>query len=354
MPRLGPRERGEFLAIKAACYSGLGSAELLAAVGARLGGSVRADATCMVQLDPVTALPIYFVSQGWSEEDPRILAESALLASATADPGRLIQQRRRTVVVETLVATDVPFRQDPYFVHHLLPAGYRYELQTACAIGQRGQALLTVTRREATGAFEAAHMRLLDAIAPHVAAGLRAATIRETLTASPAAAAGFILLNGENAVELANATGERWLTTSDPPGRPGRLWALHVLAGMLRRSLTVDGAADVPQIELADPVSGVLHRLRGERVQHTNGTPGTLITLEPVHAVDRPETLRRLGLTPREADVAVGILRGESVASLAHQLGVSPHTVTQHVRNTFLKLGVSSRRELMLRLVGLR
>lgn len=354
MARLGPRERTEFLAIKAACYRGLGSAELLAAVGARLGASARADATCMVQLDPETALPIYFVSRGWSAEDPRILAECALLASATADPGRLIQQRRRTVVVETLVPADDHYRQDPYFAYHLLPAGYRYELQTACAIGQRGQALLTVTRREATGAFEAAHIRLLDAIAPHVAAGLRAATIRETLTASPAAAAGFILLNDANEVELANATGECWLTTPDPPGRPGRLWALHVLTGMLRRSLTLDGAGEVPQIELADPVGGILHRLRAERVQHTNGSPCTLITLEPVHAVDRPETLRRLGLTQREAEVAVGILRGESVAGMARQLGVSPHTVTQHVRNTFLKLDVSSRRELMLRLVGLR
>lgn len=352
MARFGPRERGEFLAIKAACYRGLGSAELLAAVGVRLGAILRADATCMVQLDPATALPIYFVSSGWPGEAPRLLAELALLASPTADPGRLLQRRQRTVVVDSLVAANRPYQQDPYFAYHLLPFGYRHELQTLCAAGQRGQALLTVTRRQASGAFETAHIRLLDAIAPHVGAGLRAATARETLTATPAAAAGIILLNDANDIELANAAGERWLTTSDPPGRPGRVWALQVLAGMVTRSLTVDEASGLPEIELADPVSGILHRLRAERVHHENGSPRTLITLEPVYAVDRPQTLLRLGLSQREADVALGILRGGSVDTVAREIGASPHTVTQHVRNTFAKLGVSSRRELMLRLTN--
>lgn len=354
MARLGARERSEFLAIKTACCRGLGSAELLDVVGSRLGASLRADATCMVQLDPATALPIFFVSRGWTDEDARILADNALLASATADPGRLIQQRRRTIEVESLVAADRPYQRDPYFACHLLPAGYRYELQTACATGLRGQALLTVTRREATGPFEPASIRLLDAIAPHVAAGLRAAAARETLTASASETLGFILLNHANDVELANAAGERWLTTPDAAGRPGRLWALHVLAGMLSRSLTLEGARDVPEIELADPIGGVLHRLRAERIQNGNGSPRTLITLTPVQTVDRTETLLRLGLTQREAEVALGILRGASVESLAVEIAASPHTVTQHVRNMFGKLGVSTRRELMLRLAGNR
>lgn len=349
MGRLGAHERAIYLAIKAACYRGLGSAELLAVVGERLGEAARADATCMLQLDPATALPVYAVSQGWNDDDHRVLVEHALLTSAAADPGRLIAQGRRSVVVDELVRGDRPYDHDPYFAYHLLPGGFRHELQAVCVAAKRGQALLTVTRRAATGAFEPRHLRLLDALAPHVAAGLRAATIRETLAAR-GADTGFIVLDALGNISLANAVGERWLSVPDAPGRPGRVWALHVLAGLLARGLTAEDAVRVPEFDLADPATGALHRLRAERAVGANGDPCTIILLEPVSRADRPETLLRFGLTPREAEVTLGILRGASPETLAQELGISPHTIIQHRRNVFIKLGVSSRRELMTRL----
>jgi DNA-binding CsgD family transcriptional regulator len=350
MGRLGTHERAIYLAIKAACYRGLGSAELLAVVGERLGEAARADATCMLQLDPATALPVYAVSQGWNDDDHRVLVEHALLTSAAADPGRLIAQGRRSVVVDQLVGTDGPYQRDPYFAYHLLPGGFRHELQAVCVAAKRGQALLTVTRRAATGTFEPRHLRLLDAVTPHVAAGLRAATIRESLAAPRGADTGFIVLDAQGNISLANEVGERWLSVPDAPGRPGRVWALHVLAGLLARGLTEEDAVRVPELDLADPATGALHRLRAEGAVAANGDPCTIILLEPVSRADRPETLLRLGLTPREAEVTLGILRGASPETLARELGVSPHTIVQHRRNVFTKLGVSSRRELMTRL----
>jgi DNA-binding CsgD family transcriptional regulator len=350
MGRLGTHERVIFLAIKAVCYRGLGSAELLAFVGERLGAATRADATCMLQLDPATALPVYAVSQGWDADDHRVLAEYVLLASATADPGRLLAEGRRSVVVDELISSDRPYDHDPYFAYHLLPRGFRHELQTVCLSAKRGQALLTVTRRAATGAFEPRHLRLLDAVAPHVAAGIRAATIRASLAAPRAADTGFIVLDTLGNVSLANAIGEHWLAVPDAPGRPGRLWALHVVAGLLARSLTEEDADQPPEFDLADPATGALHRLRAERAIAVSGDPCTIILLEPITRADRPEALLRLGLTPREAEVTLGILRGAGPQMLARELGVSPHTIIQHRRNVFTKLDVSSRRELMLRL----
>lgn len=348
MARFGPRERAVFLAIKAACYRGLGSAELLAYIGDRLAESVRADASCMVRLDPATALPIYLVSRGWATGDFRPLVEHALLVSRAADPGRLMAQGQRTVVVDEIVPADRPYTHDPYFAHHLLLGGYRHEIQGVCATGRRGHALLTVTRRATSGSFEPRHLRLLDAVVPHVAAGLHTATVRETLAAPRATETGVIILDEAGDVVLANAVGERWLATPDAPGRPGRLWALHVLAGLLARSLTPDGAATVPAIEVADPSTGALYRLRAERAQETDGGARSLILIEPARGADRPEALLRLGLTPREATVALGVLRGASEQELACDAGISPHTIAQHLRNVFTKLGISSRRELML------
>lgn len=349
MGRFSPRERAAFLALKAVCYGGLGSSELLALLGDRLGTVLRADATCMVQFDPDSALPTYVVSQGWAEEDHRPLIEHALLASPAADPGRLVEQGRRTVAVDEIVPADQPLSRDPYFEHHLFLRGYRHELQTVCTVDRRGRVLVTMTRREQTGSFEPRHARLLDALAPHIAAGLHAATVRETLGAPAAVGTGFIVLNPRGDVELASTVGERWLATPDVAGRPGRLWALHVLAKLLERSLTAEGAGQVPEIELADPSTGTLHRLRAERALGANGDPRTIILIEPIQRIERPATLLRFGLTPREAEVALGFLRGASIESLAREAKVSPHTIDQHRRNVFSKLDVSSRRELLAR-----
>lgn len=349
MSRFSPRERSVFLALKAVCYSGLGTAELLATLGDRLGAVLRAEATCMMQLDPDTTLPVYVVSRGWSDEDHRPLIEHALLVSAAADPGRLLQQARRTVPVDELVDHERPYYRDPYFEYHLSLHGYRHELQTVCAAGQRGRAFLTMTRRAGAGSFEPRHARLLDALAPHVAAGIQAAATREALQAPLARSVGVIMLDERGEVELANTPGERWLSTPDAPGRPGRVWALHVLAGLLRRSLSEDAALEVPEIEMADPRSGALHRLRAERVVGADGAPRSIILLEPSGSPSRVETLLRLGLTRREAEVCLGVLRGASLDLLALETGLSAHTVRQHLRSAFAKLGVSSRREVMLR-----
>ena len=51
-------------------------------------------------------------------------------------------------------------------------------------------------------------------------------------------------------------------------------------------------------------------------------------------------------LTDSELKVVNLIARGATNRSVAQQLNVSPHTVRAHLRNTFAKLGISSRVEL--------
>jgi DNA-binding CsgD family transcriptional regulator len=56
--------------------------------------------------------------------------------------------------------------------------------------------------------------------------------------------------------------------------------------------------------------------------------------------------LRSWGLTARENAVALQVIRGLSTAETAANLGISPHTVQDHLKAVFAKTGVRSRRDL--------
>lgn len=75
-----------------------------------------------------------------------------------------------------------------------------------------------------------------------------------------------------------------------------------------------------------------------------HGASGTTdaIALSP-RALRRPQSLRALGLTQRQAEVLHLIWRGAGNAQIAHTLGISEHTVRHHLEDIFRRLDVSSR-----------
>jgi len=104
-----------------------------------------------------------------------------------------------------------------------------------------------------------------------------------------------------------------------------------------------------------DEAHGEVYRLRAEQVGGADGRPRGLVLIEPAAVVDSTNTVHalvQLGLTTREAEVTLAVLRGETTVAIAADLVVSPHTVHAHLRNVFEKLGVSSRQQLATRLLG--
>jgi DNA-binding CsgD family transcriptional regulator len=62
------------------------------------------------------------------------------------------------------------------------------------------------------------------------------------------------------------------------------------------------------------------------------------------------ELMKRFGLTQREAEVARHLAVGHSDREIAAALSLSPHTIRHHAEAVFLKVGVSSRKALLLHL----
>ncbi|WP_319415778.1 helix-turn-helix transcriptional regulator [Marispirochaeta aestuarii] len=63
-----------------------------------------------------------------------------------------------------------------------------------------------------------------------------------------------------------------------------------------------------------------------------------------------PERVQALGLSPREAEIAVMIAHGLANKEIAHRLFISPATVRTHIYNLYQKAGARSRVELLNKL----
>ena len=88
--------------------------------------------------------------------------------------------------------------------------------------------------------------------------------------------------------------------------------------------------------------------LRGELLVRRDGQRQVSVIIEtaqPFHLA--PLLMRAYGLTPREREVTGRVLRGQSTAVLARELGIAVGTVQAHLQSIFAKTGVRSRRKLV-------
>jgi DNA-binding CsgD family transcriptional regulator len=347
MSRLGREERAVFQAVRARCRAGLSSSALRGAVASQLAQYLRADAFCAMELDPVTALPVHHVNEGWPEGYVEPLVERALWVSPLGDTATLLRNRRRAVSCEELLG-GTSFARDAYFQFHILPYGYRYEAQLHCQSDGTPRALFTFNRRAGAGGFEPRQLRLLEALAPHIGAAIHAASVREALQAPTPADVGFIVLDQEGRAIHAGGVGTRLLSMA---GTDGSSLGFRVFLSLIRRALREPASALPPPLVLSDPATRAPYRLIAERSTSIDGAPSIGILIEPSRPGD-PSGLARLGLTPREIEVTAALLRGERFVDCAHALQCSPGTVAQHAKHVFAKLGVTSRRELAVRLLA--
>ena len=72
---------------------------------------------------------------------------------------------------------------------------------------------------------------------------------------------------------------------------------------------------------------------------------------EAAEKIEQSDALDNLDLSPREKEIAVLLLHGETAKKIATALGISVHTVNYHIRNLYKKLNITSRSELFIRFV---
>jgi DNA-binding CsgD family transcriptional regulator len=119
------------------------------------------------------------------------------------------------------------------------------------------------------------------------------------------------------------------------------------VAGEAMREGTASEVADDGRFARVRTRSGHWITLHGVRLQ-TGGQRRIAVIIEPAHPSRIASVLMAAyELTEREQDVTRLVLQGYSTADIAAALVVSPHTVTQHLKQVFEKTGVRSRRDLV-------
>ena len=186
-------------------------------------------------------------------------------------------------------------------------------------------------------------------LAPRIRADLRAPGHWD---ADPAPEPGTILLDQDQSVVAATEQAWRWIDRLGVPGPnpaeplPPHVYVLatHVAASPERRPARV-------RVRAADGTWAVI---RAAALTTASQVPaGYAVTLEAAPADDlAPLLMRAWRLTRREREVARLVIDGLSTEDIATALFISVHTVRDHLKMIFGKMGVSRRQDMIATLTG--
>jgi DNA-binding CsgD family transcriptional regulator len=207
---------------------------------------------------------------------------------------------------------------------------------------------LCLHRADSPFGFTDAEVRLVDRLARHLANGCRQ-SFRLLAANAATAVPGVVVLHPDLTVSAVTGEAERWLAhMADHPADPERLpTAVYAVAAQLQ-SIEQGTArpSATPTVHVPNIAGGWLH-LHASRLNHSAGAD-IAIVIEPTQPSDvAPLLLSVQGLTPRERDVALLVLRGASTRGISAELHLSPYTVKDHLKSIFEKMGVRSRRDLV-------
>ncbi len=214
------------------------------------------------------------------------------------------------------------------------------ELRASASNGDATWGTATLVRAAGEPVFSDDETRWVNAVAAELGRGLRAG-----LAATPGLPAGgspgMIVLAADGRIEAATGEAERWLARLPSP-YPREYVPLAVEAVALRAR--AEGPA---RARVRVPGEGWL----AIHADTLGGGPRTAVMIEPATRAElRPLLMALHGLTARERAVAGLLVAGRDTAAIADELAISRHTLRDHVKAIFAKVGVGSRAELTARL----
>jgi DNA-binding CsgD family transcriptional regulator len=221
------------------------------------------------------------------------------------------------------------------------------ELRAILHAGGRSWGNLHLNRYSGGAPFTDADREFLRAAAPLAGAALRRALLEEPAHTDPSRGPGVVIIDESGSVISATAEADAWLEELAAGWR--KYHTNVIFPELLTMSLSTLTDADATSRRVR------LRTLNGTwLIAHASPLAGSgqaALVLEPAKASEiAPIVIEAYGLTPREVEVTRLIARGLSTDETASALFLSRHTIRDHLKAIFEKVGVSSRGELTSRL----
>jgi DNA-binding CsgD family transcriptional regulator len=322
------------------CATARSEQELLGGLAGRLRPALDHDAAAWLTTDPSTVLFTDSLIEGFHPDVCSPWFENELLHDDVNKFVELAAGPRPAAVLSAVTdpAASARWREV------MRPSGFDAELRATFLDGTGCWGVVELHREAGRPDFTPAEIELFVAIGPQVAAGLRRLAVeRDALTDGRADGPGLVIVHPDGSMTAGTETGGAWLELLEPQESHGQA-ALLGLAALVR-----GGRDDRPlrtQVRVADGRWATLH---ASPLTIEDGATAVIVEPAPTQAIALV-LARAYGLSEREQEVTTAVARGAATAEIARDLHISPHTVRDHLKSAFAKVGVSSRTELVARL----
>ena len=339
--------------IEDACTQATDGLELMAAVSERVRRVVPFDGAAWFGMDPATVLPsaparIENVEDGhcetyWVRE---CIVEDALLYRDLA--------RAATPVASLYAATDERPARSARYREFLAPQGYGDELRGVFKSGPSVWGSLDIFREQGRTPFSAEDIAFVAAIGPVVAQAMRrVATSSKAVAPRVLEAPGTALFNGPYELVSLDEQAENWFAELAGPDWRALPLAMTSVYACVSRAIAVSERLERgPATVRLRALTGRWLSVHASTLRSPSGAPGfTAVTIEPAKSSQiAPIIVEAYCLTPREQEITQAVARGLSNQEIAAELFLSSHTVRDHLKAVFAKVGVGSRGELVAKL----
>ena len=320
----------------------LTTAELLCAVDALVDQVVPTDASCWSTFDPATTMVTSAVGRNLDEEGDDAVRFMEL-EYVTQVPGhyRGLVAAGDPLIVQHAAPSPPASAGSAEVGEHLAAMGLGQELRIVLRHQRTGWGGAGLMRRTGAAPFDDDEQRFLRHVAPSITAAIRASLVRSVATPiaiDPEHQGPAVVVVEGGEVADATPAARRWLEQLGATDRNhGRIPAvLSAVAAAATNGRTVAQRARTVHGTWLVVRSAPLGARRGIVTIDEAGPPDVVAILSAA-----------LGLSAREIDVVVEVLRGSSTKEIATTLHLSTYTVQDHLKAVFQKAGVNSRRELI-------
>jgi DNA-binding CsgD family transcriptional regulator len=235
----------------------------------------------------------------------------------------------------------------------LRPQGYDDELRAAFRAGASTWGVVALFREQKRKRFTDRDTRILGDLASGIAEGLRQLATRRSDAAVDSDAVGTLLYDTEGRMLSLDASASRWLAELAGPGWAHATPELTMIsAAVTRAPMVAAGREGAPAVSRMRGRSGRWIVVHASSLLRPDGSAGPIaVTIGPAKSSQiAPIIIEAYGLTPREQDITRALARGLSNVEIAAACHLSPHTVRDHLKAVFAKVGVSTRGELVAKL----